>query len=256
MSLGMLYRRARDLLFPRKCVACNTLLDWYETPRGHEVLCEDCLTKWNRAQEECCNICGKRVTACTCVTEVMDKAKCQLLHKLVYYQPRTADAVQNRLLFYMKRTRDAEVPFFLAGRLLPMLRRLQEEKGVVSDAICITYLPRGRRAKLEHGTDQGECLARALAKLSGIPCRALILRDRRQSMEQKTLSPTARLQNARRAFQIAPGVSLRGKTVILVDDIVTTGSGMAIATRLLRRAGALEVWCFAVASDDVNRERK
>ena len=256
MGLQGLLCRVRDMLFPRKCAACGELLDWYEAPHSHDVLCSVCLSKWEKEQDKTCGICNKPVIECACMTEEMEKAKCLSYRKLVFYRHATADAVQNRLIFYMKRVRDAEAPIFLAERLLPALEDMRNDSGREPSDLILTYIPRGRNAKLEYGTDQAEQLARALSALSGAPVKRLLLRNRGKNKQQKTLSATARIRNARESFRVAPKAVLDGKTVILVDDIVTTGAGMAACARLLRRAGAKRVYCLSAASDDVNRDRK
>lgn len=254
MKLGKMLCRVRDLLFPRKCVACGVLLDWYEAPQGHAVLCLECLAKWEKEQEEPCGICGKPVIACACMTEEMEKAKCHAYRKLVYYRHATTDAVQNRVVFYLKRVRDAEAPAFLAERLLPALQSFREQSR--TPKVVLTYVPRPQNAKLEHGVDQAERLARALSRLSGSPVKRLLLRNRGKHRQQKTLSATARVQNARESFCIAPKTLLDGTAVILIDDVVTTGASASACVRLLRRAGAECVFVLSVASDDVNRDRK
>ena len=126
----------------------------------------------------------------------------------------------------------------------------------------LTYLPRTDRARLYHGTDQACDLARALSRESGIPMRRLLRRRLMRGHEQKTLSAEARLINVRRSIREVTRGDCRGKTVVLVDDIVTTGAGMAQCTRLLRRMGAERVLCLSISIDvegvhyDLRREKQ
>ena len=60
--------------------------------------------------------------------------------------------------------------------------------------------------------------------------------------------------NAKKAFLPDPEADIKGKTLLLVDDMVTTGAGMAEATRKLLHRGAEAVYCFSVATDVCNRE--
>lgn len=253
--IGLILRRVRDLFFPRKCGCCSSLLDWYDTEERHDVFCDSCRKKWEDSLLDTCEICAKTVTACACVTETMKKAKCRAFRKLVYYRHGKADAVQNRLIYHIKHTRDSETPIFLARQMLPALYDLQKECGAVREQMYLTFLPRGNAAKLEYGVDQAEELARALSVLSGIPLKKLIMRRRGKNKQQKKLSFDERIRNANASFRLARRAELSGKTVFLVDDIVTTGAGMAACTRLLRKAGAKNVYCLAAASDDANREQ-
>ena len=238
------------LLFPPRCAACGSLLDWYRT-QDTDALCPTCLCEWESAKDVTCGICGSRVTLCACVTEEMRKAKCTAFRKLNYYHGGTRDRVQNRVIFHIKESRDARAFGFLAKELSDTILSLTAES--CGEAV-LTYVPRGRSAKLEYGTDQAEQLAKALARVSGLPCQRLIRRSRRRAPEQKELSATARKKNAKAAFSLMRNADVRGRNVILVDDIVTTGNTVSACTRLLRCAGAKSVYCVAVASDDVNHE--
>lgn len=185
---------------------------------------------------------------------VMQKAGCERLCKLVYYTPRKREPVQNRLIYRMKAKGDRRTARFLAIQMLPQLQKALEECGVDRTDAVLTYLPRSRRAFLQHGTDQARVLAEALSAQSGIPVEKLILRRWSAVQAQKSLSPEARLQNARHAYMANQRAVCKKKTVLLVDDLVTTGAGMAIGTRILRRMGARRVICFAIASDVANKD--
>jgi len=237
----------KRILFPPKCAACRVLIDWYDGDLG---LCEDCIKGWELAKREPCSICGEAVSRCLCMTEEMKRAKCADFRKLTYYYHATRDRVQNRVLYAIKENRTQATHDFLALELLPHLQAVID--GKPNGDFCIVWLPRSREAKKKYDTDQAEQLAYALSRLSGISAvRAL---KRVGGTVQKDLSANARSKNAKQSFALCESVDLCGKTVILVDDLVTTGSGMAAGARLLRKNGAALVHCIAVASDDLNRE--
>ena len=240
------------LLFPPKCAACKVLLDWYEAD-GVTALCPSCAKKWIAEKNVTCGICGKKVTLCSCATEEMRKAKCAGFRKLTYYQGRTREPVPNRLIYHIKESRSAQTHAFLARELQAAVEELLPCAEDRQNAV-LTFIPRGRSAKMKHGTDQAEELARALGKVTDLLCRKLIRRASGQGGEQKSLSASARLKNAKHSFALSRGVDVCGKTVIVVDDIVTTGASVAACTRLLRHAGANRVYCLSVASNDANRE--
>lgn len=239
----------KKLLFPPKCAACHALLDWYRT-RETDALCPVCLDDWERAKTVTCGICGKPVTQCACLPDEMQKAKCKTFRKLTYYHGGRRDRVQNRVIFHIKESRDARILKFLARELTDAVKDSIDQNGET----ILTYTPRGRAAKLEYGTDQAQHLAKELSHVCGIPCVRILRRTRRRDPEQKDLSLSARKKNAKTAFSLVQNRDVRGKHVILVDDIVTTGNTLAASARLLYRAGATSVRCIAVSSNDVNRE--
>ena len=247
------WEHALLLLFPPKCSACGRLLPIDAKPRA--ALCESCLSEWSNEARETCGICLKTVDRCACVTVAMQKAHCAGLRKLTYYRGKQRDVVQNRLIFRIKDAPDRLAVRFCVERLLQPLREEMEARGLSADQCVITYLPRSAAAKAKTGTDQAYELSRELSRATSIAQERLIVRRRGRNRQQKQLRYAERMQNARETYTIAGDADLGGKTVFLVDDIVTSGAGMAQGVRLLRREGAREVICLAIAVDEINRER-
>ena len=111
---------------------------------------------------------------------------------------------------------------------------------------CITYLPLGFLRARERGYNQAELLARPIAQSLSLPCVSA-LRKRpftaRQSVQQDA---AARRKNA--AGSLLPGrVPLAGERVVVIDDIVATGSTAADAAHVLRSMGAACVFVLAAA---------
>jgi ComF family protein len=91
---------------------------------------------------------------------------------------------------------------------------------------------------LQRGYNQSEALARAVAGRLGLPCRPGWLRRIRYTPQQQAQkSASARRENVRNAFLAPARAKLRGKTILLVDDVLTTGSTANEAARALRAAG-------------------
>ena len=90
----------------------------------------------------------------------------------------------------------------------------------------------------QRGYNQSEALARTLAKALGVPCQAHAVRRVRRTVSQANLSLTARRENVRGAFEARHGVALKGQAVLLVDDVMTTGSTVHEVARALRKGGA------------------
>ena len=241
--------RLLRLLFPPRCAACETLLDWYDSTK-EAALCPSCEETFRKEARERCLLCDRPVSDCLCVTELMRRAKCETFVKLCFYRQGTRQAVANRLVYHVKEQRDRVTERYLAKALWERLRKQISNEECVS----VTYLPRTRRARATYGNDQAEALARMLAAEAGCPFVHALVRSKQGEHEQKKLTSAGRRRNARRAFLADPRAELYGRTVILVDDVVTTGASMAACAALLRRAGAARVYCMAVASDDVNRD--
>ncbi len=187
------------------------------------------------------------------MTELLEEAKCDGFFKLLYYCHGHGSVVQNKVIFRMKNKRDYRTPRFLASEIAFMLKKRVDDGGSILDNAVLCYVPRRRRVYLETGTDQAKELAKALSIRLQMPVCDVIVRKKGRQKEQKTLSPKERLKNARASFVLRDTERVYGKTVLLIDDIVTTGASMAACVRKLRRAGASAVYCVAIASDDTNK---
>lgn len=244
----------KRLLFPPRCISCGELLPFEgfgaEDPRR---FCESCRTAWDGERGELCSLCGHRVDECVCVTEELRLAKCKELHKLVYYNHRKRDTVQNRVIYRIKDTYYRPAIDYLASEMAKQAERCMKENGLSANSTVIVYLPRGRLAAARKGTDQGKRLAYGLSRYTGLPVEPVVIRRRGSDRAQKKLGLAERRKNAKLAYGLRPSADLLGKTVLLVDDLVTTGVSMAVVIRMLRHRNAKDFYAFAVASDDINR---
>ncbi|MGN0983292.1 MAG: ComF family protein, partial [Gemmiger sp.] len=100
-------------------------------------------------------------------------------------------------------------------------------------------------------------LARRLGKIMNVPVLA-VLRTTRKIQPQKKLNREQRHKNTRDAYAAVDGVDLSGKRVLLVDDIITTGSTVSACALALLRAGAADVFvaCLAVDEELPKEKRK
>ncbi len=116
-----------------------------------------------------------------------------------------------------------------------------------SEADLITWIPRGAEAVRKRGFDQGELLATYLSERMGIPCKQTLFRTGQRKVQHK-LTKEQRAQNMKGAFSCPEQVF--GGVVILVDDVITTGSSVNEGAKMLKRAGYDRVRCLCLASVD------
>lgn len=106
-------------------------------------------------------------------------------------------------------------------------------------------LPLHPRRKRERGFNQAEVIAKALAKVTGLPAANVLIR-KRFTKQQAKLSEEERAKNMQDAFQINPKKRSLPKIGILVDDVITTGSTLGAAARALREAGIENILAVAL----------
>ena len=237
----------------RKCAACGEILAW--SPHMG-AFCADCLPKWDFAKVQSCPDCLQSAIECTCMPKFLSDSGALFLCKLFFYRPERHRDVPNRLIYYIKRNQNRRVFGFLAEELLSVLRNEWKKTGeeLSAESMVFVSIPRGYRARSTYGFDQSDKICRAMSEQSGIPYLPVI-RRRLGGFTQKTLNRRERLRNMKRRLALRErvlertGTRLSEKTVILFDDVVTTGSTMAAAAELLRRAGVRQILCLTIAAD-------
>lgn len=223
---------ARNLLFPPACVGCGELMEPFAaTP---EVFCPLCRTAWEAAVSEA-------------VPQSAQDAARGLVYLTLYHSGRT-DGIPERLIYHIKHAGEKRVFSFVAARLAP---RLTEAAATLptrapegeDKPLLFTYPPRRRSAVSRDGFDQARELAKALAVACEGDFAPLIHRTHRGSAEQKTLDAEGRARNATSAYALSHKASeaVRDRTVVVCDDLCTTGATLNRCATLLVEAGARSV---------------
>ena len=232
-------------VYTRKCPSCNELIP-YEL--SHEAFCNECRAKWDKEKVRECDVCGRVMCECSCMTRTLAQSGALCHKKIVNYSSKVA-VVHNTLIF-IKKNNNTRVSRFLAVQLSSVLSADEDISEMISSDCVVCYVPRSRSAVLKYGHDQSQLLAQALSEELGCTFIPALRRSKRSSRAQKKLSADKRAKNVRNMFETEPELSaeIKGKRVVLVDDIVTTGASMGACARVLIRAGAVAVICASVAS--------
>lgn len=101
--------------------------------------------------------------------------------------------------------------------------------------------------RLWRGTSAAETLAQAVASELRLPCVTDLVRCKRLLKKQSLMPAGQRYENVRGAYGVGWGFELRGASVLLVDDVITTGTTCHVIARELKKAGAAHVYAAAVA---------
>ena len=133
---------------------------------------------------------------------------------------------------------------FLDNALAGLLEETLRARGdLVFDAVV--GVPMARAKERRRGYNQAELLARALARRLGVRCDMTLLTRREERATQSTLPKRERAANVRGAF--AASSRVKGTSILVVDDICTTGETFRACAAALRRAHAARVCAIAVA---------
>ncbi len=224
-----------NLLFPPSCIRCDKEGRW---------LCASCEAALPLALIRWCPFCGSAEDTSHLQSHALPFDA--LYTFLRYQEPWVASTV--RSLKY-----DGVVG--MATTLSALLaQRLPESVGGGTE-ILVTAIPMHRSRERKRGFNQAEALGRRLAEQRGWTF-AMPLRRIRKVHAQAGTGATERVANMAGVFGVDSGAQgmVRGRNVLLVDDVVTTGATLSEAARTLRDAGANCVVCVTVAYSDIQKE--
>lgn len=228
-------------------MACGELLDIEKNAIENLSLCPECLAKYRIAKAEVCHECNLSAERCLCGVNKrgIDTGD---LTKLFYYRTDRESSIQSRIIYALKHENDIRFATFLADELSVIISRLMIERRINPDECIFTYVPRRSQAVIDDGFDQGERLALCVAKTFDLKknfARAFV---RRGGKEQKKLDANERKRNIRKSVKLRRKIKtkIQNKTVLLFDDLVTSGVTMSEAKSLLTDAGAKAVICITV----------
>lgn len=220
------------LLYPHTCPFCGKVTA--------KRVCRSCRNKVQGVPEPRCRKCSKPIreeTAeycydCARTRHDYEEGRALWLHRGV---------VKNSIYLFKYHNRRIHSRFYaeeLAARYQAAVREWKVE--------TIIPIPLSRERYRERGYNQAALLAEDLSRILGIPVDQEHLVRRRDTAPQKRLSPYARRTNVRTAFHWAGSRAPAG-TVLLVDDIYTTGNTIDSAARTLKKAGAEKVFFLTIS---------
>lgn len=226
-----------DILIPPLCVSCK---------KEGDFVCENCLGDINIYKYFVCPICRKRIYEGT-----LDK-KCAYTSGLKRFLgaplPYT-DKTTKKLLLSLKYSRVKSLVHPLSQILIQFLERngFSEIIEKNRDRLTIAPIPLYNFRERERGFNQSYEIAKYIGEYYKIPVEKLLRKNRNTLQQAELEQKEKRFANVLGAFSVADTSLVKGKIIILIDDVYTTGATMSECARTLRAAGAKEVWGMTVA---------
>jgi ComF family protein len=248
---------ALDLVYPRG-IACALCGGDLETPGG--ALCEACEAKMPRIERPRCPGCGRALSQTPpppCGRGKIDsppKGFCRMCRE---FGPAT-DGGGFAPFRYEGTARDLLIAFKFEDRtgyceLFAHYMVKTVEEAIRTDEVrevdCVVPVPMHWRRKFARGYNQSALLASQIARALGIPVvKGVLARPvYTKAAPRAGGGPKERMKSALESFRPGKG-SLAGKTVLLVDDILTTGATVRACTSICRRMGAEKVYSVVAAA--------
>ena len=226
----------KDVIYPRRCPFCDGLLEF-----GGRKICRECSGKLIYVGDEYCRRCGRPLTDenaeycrdCTRGIHLFDRGV-----SLYVYN----DVTRSAIFRFKYSNRREYADFFAADIFRKLGNELMQFR---ADALIPVPLYKDKLKK--RGFNQAELIAAGLSGLLGIKVRNDVIERTRATRPQKALSRAERQKNLKRSFKITGNV-VKLNTVIIVDDIYTTGSTMDEMAHTLKSAGIERVFFVTLAT--------
>ncbi len=232
-SVRFLLKSLADFVYPPICYGCDTEID-------EGLVCEGCRLALFTHELAVCPKCGRPCTrtAETC-GQCKEKFSLSRVRALGLYVPPFDKLVQ--AFKYSGKTKVGE----LLGRALAALVQ-QDELLSAADVVCPIPLHSSRLR--ERGFNQSLLLTAAISMDTRIPLVECLTRPKNTRTQALKTNPEARRKNLAGAFRFRPDADVEGKTVLLVDDVMTTGATLDQAAQELLKGGATSVLGAVVAA--------
>ena len=226
-----------DLVFPKYCVNCKKFGDF---------LCTACFSRLSFDTKNICLVCGNPSY------DGLTHPRCRGRYRIDgSFTGVVFNSVSKKLIYQFKyKPYLSSLSSFLTDLLYESLIQNEEFNRVISSHLVFVPIPLSSNRFRKRGYNQAEILAKGLSKKFGFEvCNGL---DRvKETRSQVGLTKKERRKNVKGAFALKKKFedSLKGKKIVLIDDVLTTGSTFSEAASVLKRNGATKVWAVAFARE-------
>lgn len=205
-----------DWLFPPKCVFCRKLMDKTD-------ICRECAAKLPYTRGD--SVSQKFPHIKKCVTPL-------------FYEDTVREAILRYKFWGMA---------VYAHRFGLIMSDCVENNLDCGDIDVISWVPLSKKRLRKRGYNQAQLLAEVISEKLDIPCAPTLEKTVDNPPQSGTKSAVERAKNVRGVYKVIDPERIKDKAVLLVDDVVTTGSTLSECAHILKNSGALYVYCATVA---------
>jgi ComF family protein len=218
-----------DILFPKKCINCG---------REGQYLCDDCLSliEINPFNYCLCEKLEKRSKCGNCQNRNLDK----ILSATSFNNKIVKEAIHKFKYGYIE---ELSVPLSLL-----ILNHLQIIDCQIDKSFIIVPVPMHIKKKRRRGFNQSEEISKIISSSTTIPLSTTLIKTK-ETKPQMELNRAERIENIKDCFEIKDKNEIGNKTILLIDDVYTTGTTMDQCAKVLKENGAREVWGLTVARE-------
>lgn len=224
-----------DLLFPKWCLVCKQIGSY---------LCQRCSYKLEYVKIDGCMYCDKISAYGVTHENCRRKHGLDGVQSFLYYSPEMKEIMKE--LKY-NQVRDAYHEIFWS--LDPgIVAKIAFYHRFLPD-VYIQPLPLHNRRLKARGFNQAELFAMYISRVSGMPLINTVQRKKDNPQQARQKSKWLRYLNTNRAFEVTAPEVIQGKTIVIFDDVITSGTTVKEVARVLKKAGAKHVFALSLLRD-------
>lgn len=219
-------------IYPEHCPVCDEIIPF------NKDYCRCTFYDNVKISENYCRHCGNNVEHCSC--GAINSFFLPDIAAVYLYQGMARADILN--LKFNNRKRLAE----------KLGREMAERCAIVYSDVdfdAVTYVPMSEEALIKRGYNQGQLLAEEISEAFFLPVESLFVKIK-NTAPQHELKGKERVENLKNSIILDNNVSVAGKTILLCDDVKTTGATLSHCVKVLEANGAQRVCCICVAVTD------
>ena len=226
-----------DYILPSSCLTCTNYL------QDEHSFCHECLHKIDFITQALCKICGRPFSLD--LTDLVSSCTKCMIKKPSYDSARALMKYDNIIAKKIIHNFKYNDKTWLGKSLAKLLYR--NYAAWINDCDIVIAVPMHKLKRLFRGYNQAHILAENIAKEIQRKLIVNCLIKTKWTKSQTTLTKTKRLSNLEGSFRVKNQHLIYGKNVLLVDDVITTGSTVNICSKILKNHGAKSVKVLAIA---------
>lgn len=226
-----------EFIYPRRCISCESIFEFSE----EEFICFKCSEKFKNLKSKRCQKCGRVINR---------DGKCRICNEKgnIYFDKGFS------VFIYKGEIRESVKRFkysglYRYGDVYGKIMRDFAKNNIEMKYDYITGVPLHISKFISRGYNQSDILARFLGKAFGIESKSLLKRVK-NTKPQNNMDRLNRRKNIKNAFKMKKNAEVKGKDILIVDDIFTTGATINECAKVLKRAGARKVDFFAICATE------
>lgn len=231
-----------DFIYPRICLSCKNKL---AASSVDNIICWNCWQKIEKNKPPFCHSCGRQLKKADLTKGICPECANQRFYFDRAFSPCIYTGVIKELIREFKYKNKDRL-----GKILSrlMIEFIKEYNLPMQEIDFIIPVPLHKIRLREREFNQAEILGKFIAQKFNKNLLTDILIRTRATKSQTELQPVKRLENIKGSFSIRNDLRLKGKNILLIDDVLTTGSTSSEAALTLKNAGAKIVFALSLAN--------